>query len=1060
MRAIDDGPPEAGDRLAGAHDHDAAAPRRRAIQGERRPRQRRIVARENRQRVALLARGRAEDAPGVGVAGVVGAGLVVVALDGSADQAHAVEADLTRGAGVPIVAVGGGLAGRRAGGAGLGDALAGQAGVQSAGVGGEEALAAEGVAAAVAALDPVAGGRAGQLNRVDPHLHGGELDPLRVRRDDADRAQIEPLCALRIEDMDGLARRDGGPRPDGLAQREADDHARDVAGRDELVGAEHLGRGVQRLEGRGRGARLGDGDLGLVFGRVAGDGQREAGRGRGPAHVERRVGLEHERTGRRARRRAAGGRIAGVVGAQIPVVAVQSDAGQAADQRATGLDTVAGIVVVAVQRQSEIAVPALVAGLEPVARVVVVAHDGHAGLAAVGGMARLEAIARVAVVALGIRPADAASLDRRIAAFGPVAHVAVVAVERVAAEAAERFVADLDAVAGIAVAAGQRLALVAAASDRIAGFDAVARLAVIAVHGVAKVADARVRNADGHAVARVSVFALAVRHTAARGRRTGQTSQQRVAHLLSGAGLAVVAVQRSAFDAPDRRVAAFGAVAQVAVVALEEGAGDAADVGLAGFEPVAGVAVVAGQGRGLHAARRRGADLEAVARVAVVAKQRRAGLAPRDGIAVLDAVADVVVLAQKRRQQGAGPGGQFAPAAAVARVPVVALAGRGAAPGVRDAGHAPALGVVAGLEPVAGLLVVAGQRGPGLAGAVGADLEPVAGQPVVAHQRGAGNAARGVVADLVDDAGVVVLAVERFSLHAARLLVARFESVAGQAVVAVQWRSGNAPDRGIARFDPVAGVVVDAVGHRITLVHRADHAFGGDAVQQLLGNPRDRERPQRQDLELDPAGAGGLAGHDGLGPRVPGDDPLLSVPGEDRDGAGRVLGAGHGQLDRDGLFELEIGRFEGPGGLGAADPAGGKSVHFGVGQLRGRGADDGDGVLAHGPFGRVQPDPVQGAAAAQRGDHDFQALVGDRVRGHIRPGQRRREFDAGSDRHHKRQECQLAGHGKRIPARTPPPSGDSQGSTSTARSGSSPVTSSTIPVVRAAAPRPTSPQPP
>ena len=118
---------------------------------------------------------------------------------------------------------------------------------------------------------------------------------------------------------------------------------------------------------------------------------------------------------------AAGGAIARVVRARVPVVAVEGLAGPAFAGGA-GLEAVAAVTVVAGRRRPGAALPrGRVARLDPVAAVGVVADPGRARTALAGRrLARLDPVAAVAVVARRRRPGAAAS-RRRLAALDAVA---------------------------------------------------------------------------------------------------------------------------------------------------------------------------------------------------------------------------------------------------------------------------------------------------------------------------------------------------------------------------------------------------------------------------------------------------------------------------------------------------------------------------------------------------------------------------------------------------------------------------------------------------------------
>src|SRR5439155_151969 len=279
---------------------------------------------------------------------------------------------------------------------------------------------------------------------------------------------------------------------------------------------------------------------------------------------------------------AAQGHVAGVVGAGVAVVAVGRGAPNAAVVHVARLEPVADVpvvtvrvgraaagvrsvdaadggiagvvgadqVVVAVEQRPRLAARHRVAGLQTVTGVSVVAHERRAVLAGARN-AGLRAGADVAVVAVGVR--GAATRDRCIHAAARVVVGCGVA-----------------AVGGAhhPVIAGRGRAEHARPILRVAGLEAVAEEAVVAGDGGRVVADvldgvARVGGAG------VVVVAIRVDVAAPRDGREAARAGGVVARV-GRAGVVVLADhRRSSLADPRRDVAGLGAVAGVPVVAVE-----------------------------------------------------------------------------------------------------------------------------------------------------------------------------------------------------------------------------------------------------------------------------------------------------------------------------------------------------------------------------------------------------------------------------------------------------------------------------------------------------------
>ena len=327
-------------------------------------------------------------------------------------------------------------------------------------------------------------------------------------------------------------------------------------------------------------------------------------------------------------------------------------------------------------------------------------------------------------------------------------------------------------------------------------------------------------------VAGVGVVAvIRGRAAAGRGDLSRDTPGQRVARLRAVARQAVVAPEGHAGHAPQAGIARLDAVADVAIVALGRRGRLTAQRRVAPADPAAEVAGHTAERRARLAPRGGIAALRAVADVAVVARQRRAGHAPEQRAARLGAVARVAVVTEERVHERAGPGRDVAGPAPIARVAVVAVRVARAAAVRRVPDHAAHRGL-AGLEPIAGLTVIAHQRCPGLAAKDRvARLQAVAQIPVVAHDQ-AGHAPDRRVAAL-GRAGVVVVAIQRRRRHTAQRRVAPLEPVADVGVQAHEGRARGAADQRAAHLDPVAGVAV------VTGRRRASHAGAPGRLAEL-----------------------------------------------------------------------------------------------------------------------------------------------------------------------------------------------------------------------------------
>src|SRR6266566_252916 len=455
-------------------------------------------------------------------------------------------------------------------------------------------------------------------------------------------------------------------------------------------------------------------------------------------------------------------------------------------------------------------------------------------LRGVTGVGRAEGV----VVAVGVGVAafrdgrEAAVARGRVARVGR-ADVAVVADHRRPPLALARLrVAGLDPVAGVVVVAvGVRLAAVRdrrmhAAYPRLAAVGGAGDgvVAVVALEAGPNLALSRLRVAGLRSVAGVGVVAVGVRLATARDRRIHAAARAAVGGLVAAVGRAhapvVAGRERAGHALPIRRVAGLEAVAELAVVA--DGDRMVADVllGVAAVGRAEVVVVAVGVGVAAPGDRREAAvargRVARVARadVAVVADHRRPRLAlARLRVAGLDPVAGVGVLAVGVRGTAIRDRRMHAAGHVVA---AVGGADQAVVAVGRGAGHALPSRRVAGRDAVAEQAVVAGDIGR-----VGARSEPVAlvvgtEVPVVGADRAGGRRA---------ECGLV-----------ARTVVALGPAHAGVAA------AGALPEEQIAGLGPVAeDPIIRAVG-----IRRAQSLSpGGSPTHHRERHHRDSQRYQR-----------------------------------------------------------------------------------------------------------------------------------------------------------------------------------------------------------------------